>query len=302
MNRLRAAIRGAGEALALSAHFAAPQHVDAVARAQSWGPRRLQRLVDGLLLEGLLLADADARVRAADRWPTGDRGAPGAALLAQIIQRDRPFDPNQDGLSLRVESAALSVAGLLSDATGAPARELGARLATTLPTTGTCLDAGGGWGDVLAVLLAETSEIRAVLVDRTDRVAMARQRLARHAARLETVSADLVAYAPAPFADVALLNNVLHEHGPRTGATLVARVAHTLRAGGELWIKEPTRGGAEALRACLFALGAAIFTAEGDLYDAATIRTWMTDAGLTDIRTFTLASAPEATVYAGRRP
>jgi hypothetical protein len=283
--------------------LAVPRTVDELAAAEGWGPRRLRALVDVLVAEGMLARDADGRVHGTGAAPTA-ASPPGAGLLVDVIRRDRPFDPARDGLSHRMDSQALAVAGLLSDATGEPKREVAERLAARLPPNGRFLDAGGGFGDVLDQLLVRAPTAQGVLVDRPDRVAVARTRLARHGKRAITIATELTRLPLHLDVDVALLDNVLHCNGPEACPAIVRAVAEAVVPNGEVWIKEPQleRDRSGPRTALLFALGAAVFTQDGDLHDDDTIAGWMSDAWLAAPRRERLTSASEAVLHVGRRP
>jgi hypothetical protein len=280
----------------------APRTIEAIAAEQGWGSRRLRALVDILVFEGMLARSADG-VRAAT-VPPASASPSGAGLLTDVIRRDRPYDPTRDGLSHRMDSQALAVSGLLSDATGEPKQEIAERLVARLPPAGRFLDAGGGFGDVVDRVLERAPGVTGFLVDLPERAAIARKRLARHGERAIVIATPLTHLPLHLDVDIALLDNVLHFNGHAGCAAIVSAVANAVIPNGEVWIKEPQlapdRSGPRT--ALLFALGAAVFTTDGDVYDDETIAGWMRDAWLASPRHDRLTSAPEALVHVGRRP
>jgi SAM-dependent methyltransferase len=197
--------------------------------------------------------------------------APGAALIAEVVRRDRAFDPHRDPWSLQLDARALAPAALLS--VGA-ANVLASRIVPLLPADGVLLDAGGGLGDVTRAVLAASPTARVVLVDVPAVAHAARAAIADP--RADVVGGDLRTLA-LPACDVAVLSNVLHLHDAATAAELVTRVARAVKPGGAIVIKDVVRdvAGHGTLRALAFALAAAIFDDRGAVHATADLVAWL---------------------------
>ena len=148
---------------------------------------------------------------------------PGAAVVAEVIRRDRPFDPGRDSWSLQLDARALPIGALLSVGGAAEAIE---RMA---PPSGVCfLDAGGGLGDATRAFLDRSPDGRAILVDTQPVLDAARRHLGGLAERVTFVAADL-RHDVLPACDVALISNVLHLHAAPDRTAIVGAVVRATR-------------------------------------------------------------------------
>ena len=199
------------------------------------------------------------------------RSAPGAALIAEVVRRDRAFDARLDGWSLQLDARALAPAALLS--VGAAAA-LARRVVALLPPAGVLLDAGGGLGDVTRAVLAAAPSARAVLVETT---AVARAaRAAIEDPRADVLEGDLRTSALPP-CDVAVVANVLHLHDAPAAAAIVANIARAVKPGGAIVIKDIVRdvAGDGRIRALAFALATALFDDRGSVHATSEIAAWL---------------------------
>jgi hypothetical protein len=216
----------------------------------------------------------DALIAAAGEPPARD--VPGAAFVAEIIGRDRAFDPARDPWSFQLDARSLPVAALLSRGAAAEA------IALLAPPDGTVfLDAGGGLGDATRAFLAACPGGRAILVDTQAVLAAARRHLGADAERTTFVAADL-RRDELPACDIALVANVLHLHTADDRAAIVRTVSAAAKT---LAVKDvalaDTRDG--PLAALAFALVTAVFgdgdvLAESELADL--VRSVGRDAGV----------------------
>ncbi|MFN0245535.1 MAG: methyltransferase [Kofleriaceae bacterium] len=160
----------------------------------------------------------DALLAAAGETAT-PTDVPGAAFVAEVIRRDRAFDPARDPWSFQLDARALPIAALLSRGAAAEA------IALLAPPDGTVfLDAGGGLGDATRAFLATCPGGRAFLVDTPPILAAARRHLGADAERVAFIAADLRRDA-LPACDVALIANVLHLHSADDRAAIARTVS-----------------------------------------------------------------------------
>jgi hypothetical protein len=202
------------------------------------------------ILDALVAAGSDGLVVAGSDAPMD---VPGAALVAEVIRRDRAYAPATDSWSFQLDARALSVAPLLSRGAAAEAIEMIAP-----PEGAVFLDAGGGLGDATRAFLAAAPTGRAILVDTSPILVAAKRHLGAVADRVTFVAADL-RHDALPSCDIALLANVLHLH---SAADRTAIVENASRAARVLALKDialaDTRDA--PLAALAFALVTAVFS------------------------------------------
>ncbi len=192
--------------------------------------------------------------------PRVDLPRTGWGLIAEIIRSDRPL-PLESGRSYQEH---------LVRAGAEAARELAPLLAG-----GSLLDLGAGAGTYTEAFLDAHPQSTATLVDTAEVIAFAAERLRRFGDRITFIAGD--ARDVFPKHDTVLVANLLHLHGERVSAEIIASA---IRAGGRVVVKdlridEDRRGPLEGL---LFALGMAIYTEAGDVHRASTIRKWLGEA------------------------
>jgi SAM-dependent methyltransferase len=293
------------------------------------GRRRLRALLDVLVAFGVL-AREDERFVVAERPARPVVARAGWGLLADVIRNDRPLPPERGEAELRYHQHLLR-------AGAAAARELAPRLgprigtrvgmhatldigqatadphlAASLSDIGqhadatapfSLLDLGGGAGAYAAAFLDAHSGARATLVDSHDVIELAKPELARFPSRVRFVAGDARTAAIGDGYNVVLLANVLHLHGEATCRELCAVAARAVAPGGlvvikDLGVDEDRRGPLEGL---LFALNMAIYTVEGDVYEAPRVCRWLAAAGLVEIEQTTLTATPDGLLITARR-
>ena len=254
-------------------------------------PRRLRALLDLLVALGALARDGERFAAGAPpARPIVPRAGWGA--MAEVIRRDRAHPVAGGEIELRYHRHLLQVGA------GA-AREL----APMLPGD-SFVDLGGGAGTYTSAYLDAHPQARATLVDFAEVVELARIELSRFGDRARLVAGELgVAHAGDGYR-AALLSNVLHLHSRAMCVRLVAAAAARVTPGGVVVIKdlrvEEDRSG--PLQSLMFALNMAIYTGEGDVYEASQLRAWLAAAGLVEIEERRLACSPDAIVMIGRKP
>lgn len=189
---------------------------------------RIHALIDLLVGGGRLVRDRDGLALGAE----GPRDTRGAALVVEVIRRDRPFAPGQDPAELHRDASDLDVRKLL--APGAVVRALDAIEA--LDACPIFLDAGGGLGDATRAFLARSSG-RAILVDVAPVIEAARRHLADLEDRITFLVADL-RETELPRCDLAFLSNVLHLHPEPACTAIVERVVRSVDRGGIVAIND----------------------------------------------------------------
>ena len=104
--------------------------------------------------------------------------------------------------------------------------------------------------------------------------------------------------------DVVLLANLLHLFGPDDNKNIVHNAVRSVKPGGAVIIKDilisPNRTGPRV--GLYFALNMALYTNAGDLYSVPTLESWMSDAGLTDIKTVRIPRLDDTVIVVGARP
>src|SRR5262249_15041666 len=169
-------------------YAAPPLPVPELAARLGVGARRLRALVDVLRHEG---------------WPATRPPRPaappphGVGRLAEVLRNDAPLDEPAD---LRRYHDHLYRQGSAAAHRVRPGRGPARAL----------LEAGGGAGGSPDAFLRGSRDARATLVDRPEVVALARETLARHAARVRFVAGDLFEADLGAGHDLALLANVTH--------------------------------------------------------------------------------------------
>ena len=272
---------------------------------------RLQALLDVLALEGLLAtgtAGEDTSYALHALVEPGAKLPPlGWGQLAQVIRRDAPLEePGVSGVSSGGE-ALKRFHDHLRTAGSAAAAELMTPLARS--EGGALLDLGSGAGAYSKAWLDAREEVRAILLDRREVLALAADALhtnhrdTNHL-RVELIARELLAPEPWPAANVVLLANLLHLFGPEDSQTLVTRAAAACAPGGLVMIKDlrlddDHSGPAPGV---LFSLNMALFTEQGRVHTQGALVAFLRAAGLEKIELRELASATEAIVAQGRKP
>jgi hypothetical protein len=280
---LRDAIAAAAHELGLFAALPLPEAE--LAHSLGVKPRRLRALVRALLREGVLAEEQGLLNGTAPRPPAPHRA--GWGLLAEVIRSDRPLASEGvlgiGGEELRRFHDHLRVSG--AEAAREVAGHLGPR--------GPLLDLGGGSGAYAAAFLEANPGERAVIVDRPEVLALAKEAVPL----AERIPLDLLGDEPwPPGAGVALLANVLHLYSAEQAARLVQRAARSLVPGGRVAVKD-FRAGSDA--GIFFALNMALFTESGEVHEEGALQAFLREAGLREVRAIPLRSAADALLVLG---
>lgn len=290
---MRAAADATAHELGLFAACATPISAGALESRLGLRTGRLRPLLDVLVLEGRLHRAEGGAFVAALVPPVPPLGSAWIGLADRFRMADTEDVPfSGDGLRRYHEYLLL---------TGAEAaREVADVLAPWI-ADGTLLDLGAGAGTYTRALLETAPNARAVLVDRSEVLMLAREALGPLAARASFLSGELADVSFGEGHRVVLLANLLHLLGPSASERLVARAVEALAPGGLLVVKdfavEPDRSGPP--EGLYFALNMVAFTRDGDVHDPVAIAAWLRAAGLRDVSVSGLASSPATLLVTG---
>jgi hypothetical protein len=286
--RLRDAAVAAARELGVFAALAVPRDIDGLARAIGVQPRRLSKLCDVLVLEGIVARDRDGRMSLAAPPPEPSQPFIGGMWreLPESVREDRPI------VMEVAYDAGVRFDGRIPSARGSSSRELWASEVTAgLPPHAALLDAAGrGDADTIAWLDSGDAR-RATLVIPSGAAETARERLAEYGGRATVVRGELLApttHIPGGH-QLGLLADLLHDYDPATCAALVGRVARGVVPGGAVVVKDRD---AATPTGVLLSLHLTLYTDAGEVWPAARIAGWLRDAGVHEVRTLRLAGSP----------
>jgi predicted O-methyltransferase YrrM len=186
---------------------------------------------------------------------------------------------------------------------------MGERLAgaVDLSGVGRILDLGGGSGAVSIALCRRFPNLEAVVVDQGPVAARAAQHVSRAGLdrRIEIRAGNLFADPLPEGCDAAVLANLLHDFSPDRCREILGRVAAALPSGGLVVIMEivPDDERRSPPLAVAFAAAMIVNTAGGDAYTLPQYRSWLEEAGFTDVRAVPVPGRMVTTaIEAVRRP
>jgi len=146
------------------------------------------------------------------------------------------------------------------------------------------LDVGGGPGTYSALFALRYPELRSVVMDLPEVVAIAAEIIAGMgvADRVSTLAGD---YKQTPFPkdeDVVLISGVFHRESEATCRELIERAAESLSPGGLLLIGDvfTDAGGAQPVFAAMFGLNMMLSAPDGGVHADEDVARWMRDAGI----------------------
>jgi SAM-dependent methyltransferase len=145
-------------------------------------------------------------------------------------------------------------------------------------------DIGGGPGTYSALFALRYPELRSVVMDLPEVVAIAAEIIAGMgvADRVSTLAGD---YKQTPFpndVDVVLISGVFHRESEDTCRQLIERAAESLSPGGLLLISDvfTDAGGTQPAFAAMFGLNMMLSAPDGGVHADSDVVRWMTDAGI----------------------
>jgi SAM-dependent methyltransferase len=294
---IAAAIAAALRTGLLSELSKGPVGDDELAQRLGLDPRATTLLLD--VLETVALARReDGRVGAGPALHSAGQLPGGHALvlgmwahMEDFLRTGRPF-ARMDGSAAEREQAYRDVARGLATLFEDAARGLAARLALRPRAI---LDVGCGSG-VWSLAFAERHpDVRATGLDLPSVLESftARAGALGLADRVAIIPADMhEAAIPAGAFDLAIIANVLRLEPPERAARLVQRVAAGVAPGGALLVVDTLAAGTpERDRArAVYALHLGLRTRTGQVHPAATITSWLVDAGLARVDAIDIAN------------
>jgi SAM-dependent methyltransferase len=226
-----------------------PRDVETLAVALDVQPQKLRPLLYALVTAGLLRLDGECFANTAESMEFLVRGRPrylggiaeayadlwSATLHTAASIRSGVPQARHDFAKMSADELRAFILGIDAGA-GATAR----RLHKDYPLDGRqrLLDAGGGAGGLSLALCRLCPGLRATVAELPSVAAIARGQIAASglAAQVDVVEADLLAAPPPGHYDLATLRSVLQVLSGEEAARVLANVAATLDAGGELFV------------------------------------------------------------------
>lgn len=294
---------------------ARPSGAEEIAAAAQTDPRATRRLLDALMVLGLLKTEGGAyhvtesgallsSAHPESLLPMvlhGNRMWEGWTHLTEVIKTGRnlhygpPHKQSWEVLKAFIE--AMHVIG----------RGLSEEIAASLDLTPyrRLLDVGGGSGTYTVAFLRRNPKMTAVIFDMGDVLALAEKRM-----KDEGLS-DRVSLVPGDFyenelprgCDLALLSAIIHQNSPEENVTLFRKVHRALEPGGTLLIRDHVMDETRTRPAfgALFALNMLVATPAGDTYTYPEIESALKAGGFASIRLLRQGERMDALVEA-RKP
>ncbi len=157
------------------------------------------------------------------------------------------------------------------------------------------LDVGGGSGAYSIAFAQASPEIRTVVLDRPEVLAITRRHIAAAglAERVSTLAGDLTADEFPGGHDLVLVLAICHMLGPEGNRDLFRRVHDALTPGGRIVIQDFLLNAEKTAprAAALFSLNMLVGTEHGASYSEPEYRAWLTEAGFGEIRVVPLDEA-----------
>lgn len=150
------------------------------------------------------------------------------------------------------------------------------------------LDVGGGSGAYSMAMIAVKRDLHATVFDLPGVIPLT-QRYIEEAGlehRIDTVAGDYHHDdLPGGF-DIVFLSAIVHSNASDENSRLIGKCAAALNPGGKVIVQDfiMDEDRVHPPHAAIFALNMLVATEAGDTYTEAEVRTWMEDAGLTDVR------------------
>jgi SAM-dependent methyltransferase len=276
---------------------------EAIAKAAGISERGARALCDGLVALGLLARSEDATLRnapdASEFLVEGKDSYMGGLArrafgdfdlwkrLPEVVRTGEPGDTPRAEIedSAHWDSLIFAIAPMAAPAANAVVHALDFAARGKVRV----LDVGGGSGMFSATLLRANPQARAVQVDwpRVNRAAKRFVVALGVGNRFDTVDGDLHAVELGEGVyDVAIYSNIAHQESPAQNRVLLQRLRRALRPGGSLVVSDflvnDDRTGPPF--SLLFALQMLLETRGGSTYTERDYRSWMEEAGFSNLR------------------
>ena len=162
-----------------------------------------------------------------------------------------------------------------------------------LSRTSRTLDVGGGSGAFTFAFIEKNPEIHGVILDLPKVTPITKKYIygAGLAERVTTIDGDYLVDDFGVNFDLVLMSAIIHINNSKENRLLIQKGADTLNQGGHLVIMDHVmqEDRTEPIIGAIFAINMLVGTVHGDTYTEKEIRSWMEDAGLSDVR---LQTAP----------
>lgn len=226
----------------------------------------------------------------------------GWSRLDEAVRHGRPVRKrsSHDTEGIERESFLMGMFNLAS--------QLAPRVAAVIDLGGRrrLLDLAGGPGTYAIHFCLRNPELSATVFDLPTTRPFAEQTIARHdlSGRIAFVAGDIVTDPIGSGFDVVWLSHLLHSEGPEACATIVAKAAGALNAGGLLLVQEFILDDSRTapLHPALFSLNMLIGTPDGQAYSQGELAAMMRRAGLGEIRRLPIELPNGAGILAATRP
>lgn len=275
--------------------------------------RGLTILLDALTAMGLLSKDQDTYITATDAAPFLTAKSPRSVLpmlhhaahlwesWSELTSKVKKHGVNETPASSVRNADELSAFIGAMHVVGMPlARKI--VKAVQPGAARNLLDVGGASGTYITAFLKAVPEMKATLFDRPAVIQLARDRL------IEAGMLDRVQLVPGDFYedelpgghDLVMLSAIIHQNSPEENVDLFRKVLRAIESGGRIIIRDHVmetdrtkpRDGA------IFAVNMLVNTEGGSTYTFDEIRTWLMQAGFTNVRLLKVGKHMDALVEA----
>jgi SAM-dependent methyltransferase len=166
------------------------------------------------------------------------------------------------------------------------------------------LDVGGGPGTYLFAMIRRNPEIKGAIFDLPRTAAIAREMIQQHGFNhaVGTIEGDFLTDDLGDGFDLVLMSSIIHINSPAENVKLIKKSFNALNPGGRLAIKDSMLDDSKTqpADAALFSVNMLVNTHSGASYSKNEIRSWMRQAGFTEIHF--LEMPPRFSVAIGNRP
>jgi len=294
-----AIVSAALESGLIEALLEGPATAEALASKLSLDPRATPLALDVLVTLGFAERKGDTFAATSAFTFIATKGPGGSGMLFSLwrhapafLRKGEPF-VRMDATPAERDAAYKNVVAGLGRMFEGPAKELAARVCERVARRDTILDVGCGSGIWSLSIAEKTPGARVTGLD-LPAVLAAFEEKARSLGLMErcsTISGDMHAAAiPSKAFDLAVIANVLRLEQPSQAASLVRKVAASLREGGALLIIDALAGGTyeKELGRGVYAFHLAMRSQGGRVHPPDEVRAWLRDAGLSSIETIDL--------------
>lgn len=168
-------------------------------------------------------------------------------------------------------------------------KEQAKKVATAVDLTNVSkvLDVGGGSGILSFGFVNAKKGLKATVFDLPNVINLTKKYIEGEGftGQVDTVTGDYLKDKLGSGYDLVLLSAIIHSNSPEENKLLFSKCVKALNPGGQVVVLDHvmSEDRTEPLTGALFALNMLVGTPEGDTYTEAEIKSWMKEAGLSDI-------------------